>query len=205
MTPLWHSVTGSNGWRGGAILIMNGSFMKLYSNVSIMFYKNTAILSGGVIFAEVSAPFDYLESHIYFLWYYREEKRLNEWNVTLNFISNNSTRYVNIAIFSSTLQLCKKEYSDLKFLPNFYYTPPFSRTTLPSKINVSNSTIQKFPGENFQLPVNLTDELNQPVPAFVLTATCHGRSVATCSFALSIQQWFHANSIGKPTDTCLLN
>ena len=57
---------GNHGLRGGAVLLIEGSFMKLYSNVSITFCENTATLFGGAIFAEMSTPFEYLESHICF-------------------------------------------------------------------------------------------------------------------------------------------
>ncbi|XP_065904408.1 uncharacterized protein [Dysidea avara] len=200
---------GNHSLRGGAALLIEGSFMKLYSNVSITFCENTATLFGGAIFAEMSTPFEYLGSHICFLRYYREEKEPHEWDVTLNFISNNcySTSYVNNTIFSGTLRPCKKEHSNLRFLqiPNFNYTPPFSRgtvATLPTKIIVTTSTIQKFPGEYFQLPVKLIDELDHNVPVFVLIATCHGYG----TYVLSPYQYSNGSMriAGKPTETCLL-
>ena len=74
---------GNHGLRGGAVLLIEGSFMKLYSNVSITFCENTATLFGGAIFAEMSMPFEYLELHICF-FYDIIERRRNHMNGMLH-------------------------------------------------------------------------------------------------------------------------
>ncbi|XP_065904410.1 uncharacterized protein [Dysidea avara] len=200
----------NHGLRGGAVLLIEGSFMNLYSNVSITFCENTATLFGGAIFAEMSTPFQYLESHICFVRYHRKDHRPSEWNVTLNFINNNSTRYINNTIFSGTLRPCMKEYSNLTLFQSsmFSYTPPFSNSTiatLPSKFNSTNATKYISPGKVFHLPVKLIDELNHDVTVFVLIATCknHGQGVY-------VSQPFHYASsglmqiTGEPNMMCYL-
>jgi len=163
---------GNHGLRGGAILLIEGSFMTLFSNVSLVFFENTATLSGGAIFAEMSTPFEYLESHICFIRYHQEDQGPPS-VCSLSFINNNSTKYINNTIFSGTLRPCMKEYSSVTFFQSsqFKYTPPFSNhtiATLPSKFDSTDATKNICPGRVFHLPVKLIDELNHDVTEFVL-------------------------------------
>jgi len=206
----------NHGLRGGAVLLIEGSSMTLYSNVSLTFSENTATISGGAIYAEMSTPFEYLESHVCFMRYYKEDQGPpSEWNITLSFINNNCSKFTNNVIFSGTLCPCMKEYQNISFFQSskFTYTPAFSDytiATLPSEFkNNSNSPYYKevSPGSVFHLPVKLIDELKHDVVEFILTAKCKNSGQDAQSPHVLPPYKYASGSMqiaGKPTKTCLL-
>ena len=194
----------NRGLKGGAMLLLHGSWLKLFSNVMLTFQNNIAIKSGGAIFVEMTSPFDFLQSHICFVRYYNNSSTSD---IDIRFINNS-----NSTIFVGTLHPCDKEYVNAVYFfrhAPFSYSPPnnIPIATLPSKIHVLNDTLSVPPGISFKLPVYLTDELNQNVTDFVFIVSCksgtqdyHGPNV------LPIYQY--TNSLvqiaGKPTETCYL-
>ena len=200
----------NRGLKGGAMLLLQGSWLKLFSNVTLTFQNNTAIKSGGAIFAEMISPFDLLESHICFVRYYNSISS-NKWDdVKIRFINNS-----NSTIFASTLHPCDREYGNaVDFFHNqpFSYSPPINKTnntisTLPNKIHVLKDTLPVPPGISFELPVYLTDELNQSVTDFIFIVSCKSEiQVDHAPYVLPIYQYTNGlvQIAGKPTETCYL-
>jgi len=197
----------NKGTKGGAILLVEGAFLRLFPNSMLMFFENFALLYGGAIFVDMETPYEYVQSHICFMRYHKENISPTQWNVTLKFTNN--TSFTNNTIFSSTLQPCFKEYSSVALLPekSFIFEPPFANSTVatfPSKFKVSMSVISVSPGKVFNLPIQLIDELNHVVPVFVLIATCknHGQG----AYVLSPYQYSNGSMriAGDPTETCSL-
>ncbi|XP_065904412.1 uncharacterized protein [Dysidea avara] len=199
--------TKNKGVKGGAILLIEGAFLKLFPNSALMFFENFALLNGGAIFVEMETPYEYFQSHICFIRYHKENISPKQWNVTLKFTNN--TSITNNTIFSSTLQPCFKEYFNIAFLQDnfFTYEPLFANSTVatsPSKFKVSMSNISVSPGKVFKLPVEMIDELDHVVPVFVLIATCnnHGQG----AYVLSPYQYANGSMriAGNPSETCSL-
>jgi len=197
----------NKGTKGGAILLVEGAFLRLLPNSMLTFFENFAILYGGAIFVDMETPYEYVQSHICFMRYYKENISPTQWNVTLKFTNN--TSFTNNTIFSSTLQPCFKEYSSVALFQDkfFIFEPPFANSTVatfPSKFKVSMSVISVSPGKVFNLPIQLIDELNHNVPVFVLIATCknHGQG----AYVLSPYQYSNGSMqiAGDPTETCSL-
>ena len=197
----------NRGLKGGAILLLQGSWLKLFSNVKITFQNNTAIKSGGAIFVEMISPFDLLESHICFMRHY-DNAPPSSWNsITIEFINNS-----NPTLFASTLHPCDKEYN-VNFLLRkpFSYGPPVNKTpiiaTLPNQIHVLRSSLSISPGRTFELPVYLTDELNQNVTNSIFIVACNsGRQGYNSPRVLPLYQYTNGSIqiAGKPTETCYL-
>ena len=201
--------TKNKGLRGGAILLIEGAFLKLFPNSTLTFYENFAFLIGGAIFIEMETPYEYIQSHICFIRYHKENIGPKKWNATLNFTNNTSASLASNAIFASTLQPCFKEYSSIGFLQyNFFvYQPSFANSTVATsavKFRVSKSIICVSPGKVFPLPVKLIDELNHAISAFVLIATCknHRKGV----YVRSPYRYSNGSMqiAGNPMETCFL-
>ena len=199
----------NSGLKGGAILLLQGSWLKLFSDVKLTFQNNTAIKSGGAIFVEMISPFDFLESHICFMRHYNNTPPSNWNNITIEFINNS-----NPTLFASTLHPCDKEYNDVNFLLRkpFSYSPPINKShniiaTLPNQIHVSQSTLSKSPGRTFELPVYLTDELNQNVNDSIFIVACNsGKQGHDSPHVVPLYQYTNGSIqiVGKPTKTCYL-
>jgi len=160
----------NRGLHGGVILLINGTWIRVYPNSRLVFLRNRAMDYGGAIYVELSTPFDYLLSHVCFVRYFLENVSPAEWNVTFTFINNTASQNDNI-IFASTLQPCMKVYttqSNIFDLEQFYHYPTSSYNTIataPAMLKVFNAS-NKFsivPGEVSNLPVYLIDELGQSV------------------------------------------
>ena len=175
----------NSGLYGGAISLLGNSWISVYPNSSVIFLRNTAIQYGGAIYVELSSPFSYLLSHVCFIRYYIENMSPSEWNTNFTFI-NNTTPETNIGkmIFASTLSPCVKAYSvGNKFLyvePFYHYSHTNNSivSTAPVifkfLINENDTTFTVIPGEVYDLPVELVDELGQVVSSAVFIATCTG-------------------------------
>ena len=198
----------NRGLKGGAMLLLQGSWLKLFSNVKITFQNNIAIKSGGAIFVEMISPFDFLESHICFMRHY-DNASLSNWNnITIEFINNS-----NPTLFASTLHPCNKEYN-VSFLLHqpFSYSPPINKSdniiaTLPSQIHVAQSSLFTSPGRTFELPVHLTDELNQNVTNSIFIVACNsGKQAFNSPHVLPLYKYTNSSIqiVGKPTETCYL-
>ena len=173
----------NSGLHGGAILLASGAWIETYPNSSIVFLRNTAIKYGGAIYVALSTSFDYLLSHICFVRYYKEDKLPNEWKTNLTFINNTSEETGN-TIYASTLRPCSKVHGKtLEELECLLYNDPFNFnspkansviSTLPASFKFSTKIISVVPGEIYDLPVQLLDELNQSVSSATFIATCNG-------------------------------
>ena len=221
-----HSVTvfqDNSGLHGGAILLIEGASIIVYPNSTVIFLRNTAVELGGAIYVELSTPFDYLLSHVCFIRYYLETVLPGNWETNFTFI-NNTARQSNNSIFTSTLQPCARAYfngTSLFDKKPFYHHPNNSDnniSTLPDTfkfLNSSNkicSTVSDkpyelvcnvVPGETFDLPVTLEDELEEKVHDAMFIATCTG------SQSPDVLSPYHFTNgtiqiAGRPNDVCHL-
>ena len=55
----------NRGLHGGAISLVNGAWISVHPNSSLMFLRNRAVKYGGAIYVALSTPFDYLLSHLF--------------------------------------------------------------------------------------------------------------------------------------------
>ena len=178
---------------------------------SLIFLRNRAIQYGGAIYAELSTPFDYLLSHICFIRYYLENVPPDEWKTNFTFV-NNTAGESNNTIFASTLRPCSKVYTPRN---NLLYEDPFHHhshitnsviSTLPATFKFLNQGSRIFdvvPGEIFNLPVKLIDELGQDFSSAVFIATCSGLPTP---YVVPPYQFTNGSIkiAGKPNDICQL-
>ena len=180
-----HSLTifkDNRGLHGGAILLIKGSWISVYPNSSVIFLRNRAVQYGGAVYVELSTPFDYLLSRVCFIRYFSENVSPTKWKTNITFI-NNTAGENNNTIFASTLRPCLKVYSvgiSLLYKNPFHHYSPITDSvvsTLPATfkfVHQDISILSIVPGEIFDLPVELIDELGQSVSSMTLIATCTG-------------------------------
>ena len=201
----------NSGLHGGAISLISGAWISVYPNSSVIFLRNTAIQYGGAIYVELSTPFDYLLSHICFVRYYLENVSPSLWKTNFTFI-NNTARENNNTIFISTLRPCLKVYTvgiSLLYKNPFNHRSPINDSvisTLPATFNFLHHKIRILhivPGEIFDLPVELIDELGQSVGSAMFIATCNG---PPSPYVVSTYHFTNGSIqiAGKPDEICEL-
>ena len=172
----------NSGLHSGAISLVSGAWISVHPNSKLIFLRNRAVKYGGALYVELSTPFDYLLSHICFIRYYLENIPPDEWKTNFTFI-NNTAEESNSTIFASTLRPCLKVYAigiKLLYKDPFYHHSPTTKSvisTLPVTfefLNKGKSTLSIIPGEIFDLPVQLIDELGQVVGSVTFIAACNG-------------------------------
>ena len=203
----------NSGLHGGAISLTSGAWIEAYPNSRIVFLRNTAIKYGGAIYVALSTSFDYLLSHICFIRYYMEidHEEPHEWDTNFTFINNTSEETSN-TIFASTLRPCSKVYGKtLEELEDLLYNHPFNFispmtnsviSTLPASFNFSTKNISVVPGEIYDLPVQLLDELNQSVSFITFIATCYGSPYVLPAYHFTNKS---IQIAGKPGEVCKLH
>ena len=174
----------NSGLRGGAISLITGASIRVYPDTTLTFIRNKAVQSGGAIYVELSTPYDYLLSRACFVRYYVEKITPSEWQTNFTFI-NNSGGNNSDTIFVNTLNPC---VDSTRVRTNFLYNDPFyydSYTTdsvistspaIFKFLNPEGSILTAIPGEIFDLPVQLIDELGQNVSSAIFIATCESSS-----------------------------
>ena len=176
----------NSGLHGGAISLISSAVIRVYPNTILIFLRNRAIQYGGAIYVALSTPFDYLFSRTCFIRYYLNDIAPDEWKTNFTFINNTSiTGKNNNTVFANTLRPCIKVYGvGIKLFYNdpFHYHLPINDSintisTSPATFRFLNQTQSLFavvPGEIFNLPVELIDELGQVVNSAMFIATCNG-------------------------------
>ena len=210
----------NNGLSGGAISMIENARIIVYPNSTLIFLNNTAIENGGAIYVELSTPFDHLLSHVCFIRYHLEKTPPSNWKANFTFI-NNTARQNNNSIFASTLQPCIRAYSNVTELFDnkpFYHYPENSNkiATLPAKFKFIDITSNKVcsvisgnltcnivPGEEFDLPVILQDELEKDVDYIMLIATCIDSHSPNVVLPYQITNGT-IQIAGKPNEVCRL-
>ena len=201
----------NSGLHGGAISLINGAWISVYPNSNLIFLRNAAIQYGGAIYVELSTPFDYLLSHICFIRYHLENIPPDEWKTNFTFV-NNTAGKSNNTIFASTLRPCLKVYTAGITL---LYEDPFHHhshitdsivSTLPDTFEFLSQESRLFdvvPGEIFNLPVQLIDELGQNVSSAMFIATCNG---PPSPYVVPPYQFTNGSIqiAGRPNETCQL-
>ena len=199
----------NSGIHGGAISLISGAWITAYPNSSVIFLRNTAVLYGGAIYVGLSTPFDYIISRVCFIRYYSENFTPSEWNTSFTFINNTAGKgIIGNTIFADTIDPCVKVHSAGK---QFFFIDPFhhsnmsdySISTSPDTFNVLGDMLTAIPGEIFNLPVQLKDELGQVVNSTTFIATCNG---PTSPHVASTYHFTNGSIViaGKPNDTCNL-
>ncbi|XP_065888956.1 uncharacterized protein [Dysidea avara] len=203
----------NSGLHGGAILLINGAWISVFPNSTLIFQQNRAVDYGGAIYVELSTPFDYLLSRVCFIKYFSENFSPSKWNTSFTFINNtagqNNGTNTN-TLFTSTLQPCMKVFGlkgpELFVGKPFYYYPPATTNTIatsPEKFSYTYDHYYIVPGEVYNLPVRLIDELNQNITAAIFIATCNESPtpyvVAPYHFTNGSIQ-----IAGRPAETCQL-
>ena len=204
----------NSGLHGGAISLINGAWISVYPNSNLIFLRNTAIQYGGAIYVSLTTPFDYLLSHVCFTRYYLENISPDEWKANFTFINNTGGNSNNTStIFANTLCPCSKVYSgenNLLYNNNSFHhyssTTNSVVSTSPATfifLNQANTTFNIVPGEIFDLPVQLLDELGQRVSFAMFIATC---SKPSSTYVLSPNHFTNGSIqiAGKPNDICQL-
>ena len=197
----------NSGLHGGAISLISGARVTAYPNSSVIFLRNTAVLYGGAIYVALSTPFEYLLSRICFLRYYSENVPPSEWNTSFTFINNTAGKSnIGNTIFANTLDPCVKAHSagiQLLFNDPFHHLSNYSISTSPATFNFLGDMLSIIPGEIFNLPVELKDELGQVVSSTTFIAACNGPP----SPRVASTHRFTDGSIviaGKPNEICNL-
>ena len=199
----------NSGLHGGAISLISGSFISMYRNSSVIFLRNIAVLYGGAIYVALSTPFDYILSRVCFIRYYSENVSPNEWNTSFTFINNTAGKgNIGNTIFANTLDPCVKAHSagiQLLFDDPFHHLSmsDYSISTSPATFNVLGDMLTAIPGEIFNLPVQLKDELGQVVNSTTFIATCNG---PPSPLVASTYRFTNGSIViaGKPNDICNL-
>ena len=213
----------NSGLHGGAILLIEGANIIVFPDSILIFQGNSAVEHGGAIYVELSTPFDYLQSHVCFIRYYLETVLPSKWHTNFTFI-NNTARQSSNNIFASTLQPCVRTFSDeIKLFDNqpFYHFPNNSDTkisTLPATFKFLNSSnkicsivLDKafdlicsiVPGEIFNLPVILKDELGETVNSTMFIASCTGSQSPNVLLPYQLTNGT-IQIAGKPNEICHL-
>ena len=199
----------NSGLHGGAILLISGSWINVYPNSSVIFLRNRAVQYGGAIYVELSTPFDYLLSQVCFIRYFSENVSPTKWKTNITFI-NNTAGENNNTIFASTLRPCLKVYTvgiSLLYTNPFHHYSPITDSivsTLPATFKfVHEDILSIVPGETFDLPVGLIDELGQNVSSVTLIATCTG---SPSPYVLPPYHFTNGSIqiAGKPNEICEL-
>ena len=202
----------NSGLHGGAISLITGAWISAYPNSSVMFLRNTAVQYGGAIYVGLSRPFDYLLSHICFVKYFSEKKAPSKWKTNFTFTNNTAKSNIGNTIFASTFKPCVKAYNDE--INNFLLTKPFYYfnttnpvlSTSPAAFTFSNQNAPVFtvvPGEFFDIPVQLNDELHQLLNSSMFIATC---SEPLSPYVVPLYQYTNGliKIAGRPHEICQL-
>ena len=202
----------NSGLHGGAISLINGAWIIVYPNSNQIFLRNAAVQYGGAIYVSLTTPFDYLLSHVCFIRYYLENISPSEWKTNFTFI-NNTGGNSNNTIFASTLRPCSKVYSEeITLLYNnnsFHHYPSATNSVVSTSpanfkfLNQANTMFSTVPGEIFDLPVQLIDELGQHVSSAMFIATCNKPSL---TYVLPPYRFTNGSIqiAGKPNEVCQL-
>ena len=201
----------NSGLHGGAISLISGALIRVFPNTTLIFLRNTAVQYGGAIYVALSTPFDYLLSRTCFIRYYLENVTLSEWSTNFTFI-NNTAGNSNDTIFANTLNPCVNAYSaGIEIFRNypFHHHSPITNSvisTSPATFKFLTPKASMFtivPGEIFDLPVQLIDELGQVVNSAMFIATCSG---PPSPYVVPLYQFTNGSIqiAGKPNEICTL-
>ena len=201
----------NSGLHGGAISLISGALIRVFPNSTLIFLRNSAVQYGGAIYVALFTPFDYLLSRACFIRYYMENVITSEWLTNFTFI-NNTAGNSNDTIFANTLNPCVNAYSaGIELFRNnpFHHHSPVTDSvisTSPATFKFSTPKANLFtvvPGEIFDLPVQLIDELGQVVNSAVFIATCSG---PPSPYVVPLYQFTNGSIqiAGKPYEICTL-
>ena len=198
----------NSGLHGGAISLVSGALIRVFPNTTLIFLRNRAIQYGGAIYVALSTPFDYLLSRACFIRYYLENVTPSAWLTNFTFIKNTAGNS-NDTIFANTLNPCVNAYSagiNLFYNDPFHHHSPITDSvvsTSPATFKIKPSMFTVVPGEIFDLPVQLIDELGEVVSSAMFIATCNG---PPSPYVVSPYQFTNGSIqiAGRPDEICTL-
>ena len=222
-----HSITifqNNSGVHGGAIMLINGAWIKILPHSNVSFLHNNALISGGAIHVDVSTPFDHLSSHVCFIRYHREDVPPNEWLTNFTFSDNHVAEDKGKALFANTLNPCN---NNIQLFEELIGVDIAMKKHMPTSVMDSNANITAInhvstsprtfefysnysgsikapPGKVFNLPVYLVDEIYQNVSATMFITSCIGSSSAKVLAPYQVTDG-RIQIAGKPIETCLLH
>ena len=181
----------NSGLHGGAILLIGGAWIEAFPNSTVVFYRNTAVISGAAIYVQLTAPFDYVLSHSCFIRYSEPSVLIDKWNTSFSFQNNTAGLAKLGVIFATTLRPCHYVYNNDLFTNEkafcFYRSNKINEdmclnststflTTSPVKFcNISDEIIHIVPGKVHDLNFFVVDELGNNINDTRFTAVCSGK------------------------------
>ena len=175
----------NKGWSGGAISLLGNAYISIHPGVNFTFFKNSAFVEGGAIYALLTSRHDILSSRNCFLQYTVETIYPDDWDATFTFIDNSAamgnSNAMGNSIYTTSLVPCAwgASYGNISYnlknvfkWKNFKYTPD-DDTQISSGIanlSQSNSTIVHVnitPGNITKLPINPVDDWSNPTQGSV--------------------------------------
>ena len=162
--------TNNKGWSGGAISLLGNAYISIHPGVNFIFYKNSAFVEGGAIYALLTSRHDILSSRNCFLQYAVQTIHPDDWNATFKFINNSAP--MGRSIYTTSLVPCAwgASYGNINYnlkkvfkWKNFTYVPD-NCTQISSGIasfsqsNHTSVNVYVAPGNITRLPVYPVDD-----------------------------------------------
>ena len=217
--------TGNVGTAGGAIVLIGLASIEINDNSVFSFTDNKATGNGGAILQVSYNKNDYVGSKACFIQY-AGNKNLTERQIDFIFYGNqagdrskNETSYsYGHSIYATTLLPCytgcldktineKREVFECFANIKMENTSDYEISTMGEKITPQNnkSRIYVIPGKQIELPINLTDELNNEVSALyhvTIKNTLHSQVSLALEYSYISSKWIKL--FGNPGDSANL-
>ena len=181
--------TENSGINGGALAIYGISYIKLKDNTALRFFNNSASNSGGALYFSTNDQRDFETSYSCFIQYIGEEN-LSKRNVTIQFIDNKAQYLHGDSMYVTSLYACfygcfprqahirtKSLLDSFECVGNVSFKNS-SIATVPTKMCTSTNIIKAAPGQTIQLPLNITDDLNNTAYPVVKLSVANEESVS---------------------------
>ena len=172
--------TGNN---GGAIALLENTYLIFNNHTTLWFTNNKAYSKGGAIYFVSSSEKDFISTRKCFVFYNNTSAEQGKWNISVYF--HNNTDLYNKSIYATTLLPCAREPlpnnitcpgpSSLKFLFNetFHFnnsTGTIANNSMTDAIRIDVNNCKKLrvpPGRLLNLKITSFDELcNKVKPVF---------------------------------------
>ena len=188
---------------GGAIILLDSSYLIMFGNITLNFIQNTAASKGGAIYAVTDGQRSFISSRFCFIFFYNVTVSPYEWrkqNITIYF-SNNFAKHGN-SIFTTSLLTCvwgelaKIQLAEIKQVyywnGTFTYEGVANISDLKQEIsseathikNLKNTSYTFPPGKLFYFDFVAENDRNEAVDT-VYFVTTNDSSVAVVEDTLS--------------------
>ena len=173
----------NSGNNGGAIALLENTYLVVDPNTKLWFTDNKALSKGGAIYFTCSSERDFISSQKCFIFYSNRSAEQGNWNVSVNF--QNNTDMFKKSIYATTLLPCvwenlpgnvevKLSSVDVLFNQTFHFTNSSGSTVGSNSITDAISItvneripVQIPPGRLYEFNITSLDELgNEVKPVF---------------------------------------